>query len=379
MKKIFFYSLIALAMVSVSNISHAQTYTLLEPLPSVEEPGKTIPEITINNYITYVFKFAIALAVLLATIMIIIGGFEYMLSESPFGKGNGKTRIQNAAWGLLAAFASYLILQTIDPRLVQINTSIPPICPGGLTTDPNTKESVCNKAVVTDFTQQLTNSLAELKEADKTTVVYNQTENQKDMETIEALKKLRERGPLTPEQETALRTSEASIKRRDAENIKLFARVRGSSAFSKSISNIHNLGNYMTPVFGGLPVLAPSGEVLLADGDFQIKSIDNYVKNLDTLGDHETAQLLRIRKQTYLEQIAEEKELWNDVMTFKISSGKDKTAAESRLKTSLKTYSQPEAREAGFRTDNELMQEYEILKKTRVDLINNTLTTSPKN
>lgn len=170
MKKIFFYSLIALAMVSVSNISHAQTYTLLEPLPSVEEPGKTIPEITINNYITYVFKFAIALAVLLATIMIIIGGFEYMLSESPFGKGNGKTRIQNAAWGLLAAFASYLILQTIDPRLVQINTSIPPICPDALTTDPNTKNSICSKILTDNFASQLTEDLKKLSRENLATV-----------------------------------------------------------------------------------------------------------------------------------------------------------------------------------------------------------------
>jgi hypothetical protein len=132
MKKIIFYVLIAIAF--TGNVAQAQTnYTLLEPLPCIPgtgnncTQGNTISQISLDTYIEYVFKFSIALAVFLAIVMIIWGGFEYMTSESPFGKSDGKSRITNAIIGLLGALVSYLILLTIDPRLVQINSRIDPI------------------------------------------------------------------------------------------------------------------------------------------------------------------------------------------------------------------------------------------------------------
>lgn len=130
-KKIILYSLIFVSLIPA--ISQAQDYKLLEPLPCIEGTGincvagKTIDSIDFNDYISYIFKFAIALSVFLAVIMTIVGGLKYMTSGTPFGKGDGKTMIQDAAVGLLMVLASYLILQTIDPRLVEVNTTIPPI------------------------------------------------------------------------------------------------------------------------------------------------------------------------------------------------------------------------------------------------------------
>ncbi len=105
------------------------TYTLLEPLPCI--PGAqqncengSLKKVDLNSYISYLFKFSIALAAFLAVVMIIIGGFQYVTSDIPGMKGNAKEKIWNAVWGLVMVFASYLILYTIDPRLVSVQTNI---------------------------------------------------------------------------------------------------------------------------------------------------------------------------------------------------------------------------------------------------------------
>lgn len=110
-------------------------YKLLEPLPCIEgTPGcvtenglRVVKEMPFEDYLGYVFKFAIAISAFLAVIMIIYGGFEIMLSEAIPAKLAGKERIYNALIGLLMVLSSYLILRTIDPRLVEINTTIPKI------------------------------------------------------------------------------------------------------------------------------------------------------------------------------------------------------------------------------------------------------------
>ncbi len=140
MKKIFIYSLITLLLIPLTiktADARNDTYTLLEPLPCIDgteseksascAKNNTVTDMPLEDYIGYVFKFAIALAAFLAVIMIIWGGFEYMTTEAITGKSDARKRIQDALTGLLMVLASYLILRTIDPRLVEINTSIPKI------------------------------------------------------------------------------------------------------------------------------------------------------------------------------------------------------------------------------------------------------------
>ena len=81
-----------------------------------------------HTLLGYVFNFGLAIAVVLALVMIIWGGIEYMTTDSWEGKNDGKTRIQNALYGLGLALASYLILYTINPCLVQFVPT-----PGGCT------------------------------------------------------------------------------------------------------------------------------------------------------------------------------------------------------------------------------------------------------
>ncbi len=97
-------------------------YVPLAPLPGIGEGGTAAPNLT--QYLVLVFKLAIGLAAMLAVVMITIGGFEYMTSETFSGKGDGKKRIENAIYGLLLAIASWLILYTINPKLTEFNFSV---------------------------------------------------------------------------------------------------------------------------------------------------------------------------------------------------------------------------------------------------------------
>ncbi|MEK7646344.1 MAG: hypothetical protein AAB381_01460 [Patescibacteria group bacterium] len=153
MKKIFILTIIAL---SLGTSVYAQstvggntggnpannplpTYTLLEPLPCVpsqnpeaDDPctastaGQPQTQLNFKYYVQYLFNLAIALAAVSAVFMIVWGGFQYMSTDSWQGKGAGLEKVKNAALGLLLVLTSYIILRTIDPRLVAIPTTLVP-------------------------------------------------------------------------------------------------------------------------------------------------------------------------------------------------------------------------------------------------------------
>ena len=114
------------------------SYTLLEPLPCVngtaadtQTPNCVNGKVSVfevDYYIKYAFRLAIALAAFAAVVMFTYGGFEYMMSEtSVTNQKTAKDRMKNAVLGLLAVLSSYVILNTIDPRLVNVTTTIPPL------------------------------------------------------------------------------------------------------------------------------------------------------------------------------------------------------------------------------------------------------------
>jgi len=108
---------------------YAAPYVPLAPLP-IGEGGASLTEVTnAGVYIKGAFNLAIGIAAALAIIMIIIGGIQYMGSESLGGKSAGRKRINDAVLGLLLALGSYLILFTINPSLVDFNVNIGAITP----------------------------------------------------------------------------------------------------------------------------------------------------------------------------------------------------------------------------------------------------------
>ena len=98
------------------------TYTLLQSLP---QEGPDLKEnVTLKEYLTWAFRFALALAGFLAVMMIVIGGVEYIISgANESSRSDAKKRINNAISGLVLALVSYLVLYTINPSLVDFKNN----------------------------------------------------------------------------------------------------------------------------------------------------------------------------------------------------------------------------------------------------------------
>lgn len=112
-------------------------YTVLAPLPCIEGGGITCTtggngavQKTVNfkTYVQYTINLLIGLSAVVAVVMIVWGGIEYMFTASFSGKKMGLEKVTHAIYGLVLVLTSYIILRTIDPRLVEIpNTIVPTI------------------------------------------------------------------------------------------------------------------------------------------------------------------------------------------------------------------------------------------------------------
>jgi hypothetical protein len=123
----------------VSGSIQRREYTLLEPLPCVNGPEGTVTEgITCENgyvkkvnlyaILGYAYRLLLALASILAVVMIMYGGVQYMTTEAFTGKSEAKETIKNAVIGLFMTLGSFLFLQTIDPKITELaQDPLPPI------------------------------------------------------------------------------------------------------------------------------------------------------------------------------------------------------------------------------------------------------------
>lgn len=104
-------------------------YTFLAPLPCENGPGcdpatKTLTSFdpTGNNkigaYLNLMIKLFIGICAVLAVVMIVMGGIEYMTTELISSKEEGKKRILNAIFGLILALGAWTLLYTINPDLL---------------------------------------------------------------------------------------------------------------------------------------------------------------------------------------------------------------------------------------------------------------------
>ena len=118
MHKIFFIILLSVFISPFVLNAQSRTYDPLVDLKSSNIPGADgLGKADFNEFIAGAFKFGVSIAIILAVIMVIWGGVEYMTSESPFMKGEGKTRIGAAIGGLVLALSTIVIFNTIDPKI----------------------------------------------------------------------------------------------------------------------------------------------------------------------------------------------------------------------------------------------------------------------
>jgi hypothetical protein len=104
-------------------------FKLLEPLPcipgnGVECTGNMVTEVNFEKYVQSTFNLIIAIAAALAVFMTVYGGLMYMTKDSYTGKKEGLDKAKNALLGLVLVLTSYLILRTVDPRLVAIPSTL---------------------------------------------------------------------------------------------------------------------------------------------------------------------------------------------------------------------------------------------------------------
>lgn len=112
-----------------------ETYNLLQPIGKLkffstaqtDENGKEILDsngnpipknCALTEYVNIIFDLLIGICAVLAFIMLVVGGIQYMGSELVSSKEAAKSQATNAILGLLVAFSAWLILNTINPKLL---------------------------------------------------------------------------------------------------------------------------------------------------------------------------------------------------------------------------------------------------------------------
>jgi len=117
----------------VSGIVHAQTGATTSDIPVQTEiiiPGSEpifdsgllrgkVGDLA--NYLSIIYNFLISIVGVLAGAFILVGGFQYLTAGGDAARVSGaKQRIGNALIGLVLALSSYVLLNTINPDLVNL-------------------------------------------------------------------------------------------------------------------------------------------------------------------------------------------------------------------------------------------------------------------
>lgn len=103
-------------------------YTLLEPSILIDQNGTQPPtEYGLGGYLKTLYLLMFVLIISATVFYFIIGGLEYITSDIPGIKLDGKSKIWKALLGLGIALTSYLILNLINPDLLNINLILEPI------------------------------------------------------------------------------------------------------------------------------------------------------------------------------------------------------------------------------------------------------------
>lgn len=109
-------------------------YEFLAPIPGFSSTGggvettadgrvavTNLSGFQLGDYIQSIFNIALGLLMVLSVIMIVFAGVRYMTAEAIFNKQGAKEQITSALTGLILALGIFLILETINPALLEIN------------------------------------------------------------------------------------------------------------------------------------------------------------------------------------------------------------------------------------------------------------------
>ncbi len=115
-----FLSLIFLSLITFFSVLARE---LEEDYPTINNFKPTTTETPLPEYVRYIFNFVIVVSGIIALIMIVVGGIEYLTATNKNTVQKSKERIKSAFLGLLILLFSYLILITINPQLIYLQIS----------------------------------------------------------------------------------------------------------------------------------------------------------------------------------------------------------------------------------------------------------------
>lgn len=138
--KLFFYIAVIIMIMSFAvTIKAAQEIRLDFPFPcppNIPNLGEckqniTNPETAIQDYIIKLYQFGVGIAGILAVGMIAAGAVYKIINAGNSSKQQeGTEMMKSAIWGIVLLLGSYLILRTVNPRLVNLDLGdIPVVTP----------------------------------------------------------------------------------------------------------------------------------------------------------------------------------------------------------------------------------------------------------
>lgn len=114
---ISFVVLAAVALVPDLAFAQEDGFVALQPEGGVITGNET----DFSGVLGQFFRIAISAAAILTVLMIAIGGFKYMGSDAYAQKEDAKDQLTKAILGLLIILGSVLILNTINPNILNFN------------------------------------------------------------------------------------------------------------------------------------------------------------------------------------------------------------------------------------------------------------------
>ncbi|MBX4198065.1 pilin [Candidatus Parcubacteria bacterium] len=111
--------IISTLFLPTARVIAVEDYVLLAPIS--KEIGPSVKSNELPKYIGAMYKIIVGLSGVLAVLSLVVGGFMYISAESFGKKTNAKAIILRSLWGLVLILGSALILQTINPELLNLN------------------------------------------------------------------------------------------------------------------------------------------------------------------------------------------------------------------------------------------------------------------
>ncbi len=118
------------------------------PLAPITAQGVSLDTSNLTKFLISLVKLTIAASAALAVLMVIVGGVQYMSTDAFSGKSDAGKRIRNALFGFLLVMVSYLVLQTINPALVDFSVLNNDL---GVSSAANMQDDSANQKVISDY------------------------------------------------------------------------------------------------------------------------------------------------------------------------------------------------------------------------------------